>query len=105
MDDEKIEVAGIGEVYDDHNLPNMDKSVYDTPIAEDLKVTGSMKMIFIACGMVGIFYCLYKYGLFPAAIWTMALIFVLDMMGVFDKVGEFLRESRKPRGGYESIER
>lgn len=93
------------DVYDDKNSSGAEVDFYDKQLPpSDIKITGAMKALFIFCGMTGIIYSLINFGIFPAMVWLVAIIFVADMMGLFDKVTEFLRESQRPRGGYTPIE-
>jgi len=99
------EVSGIKDVYDDKNSSGAEVDFYDKQLPpSDIKITGAMKAMFIFCGLTGMIYSLLNFGIFPAMVWLVAIIFVADMMGSFDKITEFLKDSQRPRGGYTPIE-
>ena len=37
----------MGDVFDEHNMPGAESTVYDSEIKTDIKITGSMKMFFL----------------------------------------------------------
>jgi hypothetical protein len=106
MDVEKVDVGSVGEVFDDYNMRDMSDTPYDTIGSdEELKLSGAMKAFFMMCGFIGTAYCLYKMAIYEAFIWLIAIIFILDLMGSFDKLKTFMMESKKPREDYIPIER
>jgi len=105
MYSEQEEVGHMGDVFDEHNMPGAESTVYDSEIKTDIKITGSMKMFFLLCGFVGFIYSLYQMGIFQAFIWGVAVVFIMDLMGMTDGISKFLKESHKPRGGYDPIDK
>jgi hypothetical protein len=94
----------LGDVIDSNNMASGDTTIYDQVIEiEEVKITGAMKILFILFGVIGAFYSLSVYGIFQFLIWSVAVVFIMDILGIFDKVRDSIRESNKPRGGYEQI--
>ena len=105
MDGQEEEIGHMGDVFDEHNMPGAESTVYDSEIKTDIKITGAMKAFFILCGFVGAVFSLFQMGIFQAVIWCVAVVFIMDLMGMTDGIGRFFKESRKPRGGYDPIDK
>jgi hypothetical protein len=92
------------EVFDDHNVSDFNYPIYEQNEPKDMYISGAMKILFVVFGIVGMIYSILSHGYFQAIIWLIAIVFMMDMMNSFDKLKKFIQESRKPRGGYESVE-
>ena len=105
MDGQEEEIGHMGDVFDEHNMPGAESTVYDSEIKTDIKITGAMKAFFILCGFVGAVFSLFQMGIFQAVIWCVAVVFIMDLMGMTDSLGKFIKESGGPRGGYDNVDR
>jgi hypothetical protein len=71
---------------------------------KDISVTNHMKMVFLLFGFIGLGFSLFHLGVFPSVMWAIVIVFMMELMGMFDGIQRFIRESHKPRGGYDNIE-
>lgn len=70
---------------------------------KDINIIGTMKLIFLASCLIGIGYCVITSNIAGVLISCMAMVFIMDMMGMLDSLKKARRDMTKP-GGYENIE-
>ena len=60
-------------------------------------------MFLIFCGGMIIFSLIYG-NVLAAGFFILMSGFIADLLGMFDSVDDFMKQGRKPRGGYDNIE-
>lgn len=72
--------------------------IHDMPLPLQIKV-----MFIIFCVMMLVFSLMY-YGVLPALFFILIMVFIMDLMGMFDSIEDAMKQGRKPRGGYSNLE-
>jgi hypothetical protein len=70
---------------------------------KDIKITGSIKLIFLSFCIIGIGYSVLSGNIAGFLVFCMVMVFIMDMMGMLDSLKKAKRDMSKP-GGYENIE-
>ena len=70
---------------------------------KDIKLTGSIKIIFLLSSLVGIGYSFISNSITGILVFSVAGVFIMDMMGMLDGLKQTKKDLTKP-DGYENIE-
>lgn len=71
---------------------------------KDIKITGPIRLFMLLSCLIGIGFSAYSSSLFGIVIWSVIMVFIMDLMGMLDFLNEWLKDVSRPKGGYENVE-